>query len=96
MEETTGSVIHKGGISMALKKGKKIWCVYIDRGIITAFTKDMEQISLTRSQRNTLREYKSPNYIEKIVKEFQNNEPLHKEFSVMKDGVLVYAIDLKK
>lgn len=77
---------------MALKKGKKIWVVYIDRGIVTAFTKDMTSIPLTRSQRNALSDYKSKSYIENICKEFCHKEPLHEEFSVMKDGSLVYTI----
>ena len=78
---------------MALKKGKKIWIVYIDKGIVTAFTKDMTQIKLTRSQRNALAGYKHSDYVENICREFQHNEPLDKEFSVMKDGELVYTID---
>jgi hypothetical protein len=77
---------------MALKKGKKIWCVYIDRGIVTAFTKDMTQIPLTRSQRNALSDYKNKDYIENVCKEFCHKEALHEEFSVMKDGMLVYTL----
>ena len=96
MEHTTGSVAHKivqEEKEMSLKKGKKIWAVYIDNGIVSAFTKDMTQIPLTRNQRNVLSGYRHPNYIEKICKEFQHNEPLHRDFSVMKDGVLVYSLD---
>lgn len=78
---------------MALKKGKKIWVVYIDKSIVTAFTKDMTPIPLTRSQRNALADYKSEHYIENICKEFSHKEPLDREFSVMKDGVLVYTLD---
>ena len=51
---------------MALKKGKKIWAVYIDRGIVTAFTKDMEPIPLNRSERNALSHYKNKDYIENV------------------------------
>jgi hypothetical protein len=78
---------------MALKKGKKIWAVYIDKSIVTAFTKDMTPIPLTRSQRNALTGYNKSNYIETICKEFSHKEPLHREFSIMKDGVLVYTLD---
>lgn len=78
---------------MALKKGQKIWVVYIDRGIVSAFTEDNKTISLTRSQRNALTDYKKSDYIERICKEFCHKEPLHREFSVMKDGILVYSLD---
>lgn len=96
MEHITGSVVHKflrGGMEMALKKGKKIWSVLIENGIVKAYTKDSVSIPLTRSQRNALSDYKNPDYIKNICKEFQHNEPLHREFSVMKDGVLVYTLD---
>jgi hypothetical protein len=53
---------------MALKKGKKIWAVYIDKSIVTAFTKDMTPIPLTRNQRNALTGYNKSNYIETICK----------------------------
>ncbi|MBR5296332.1 MAG: hypothetical protein IKU29_00475 [Parabacteroides sp.] len=78
---------------MALKKGQKIWAVYIDRGIVTAYTKDMTQIPLTRSERKVLSSYKNENYIENICKEFCHKEPLHEEFSIMKDGTLVFTLD---
>jgi hypothetical protein len=78
---------------MALKKGQKIWVVYIDKGIVTAFTKDMTAIQLTRSQRNALTGYNKSNYIETICKEFCHKEPLHREFSIMKDGTLVFTLD---
>lgn len=78
---------------MALKKGQKIWAVYIDRGIVSAFTEDNKSIPLSRGQRNALTDYKKSNYIERICKEFCHKEPLHREFSVMKDGILVYSLD---
>lgn len=81
---------------MALKKGQKIWSIYIDHGKVTAFTKDMEPISITRSQRNALADFKNPKYLEIIQKEFSHKEPLHEEFSVMKDGILVYQLQLVK
>jgi hypothetical protein len=78
---------------MALRKGNKLWSVYIDRGIVTAFTKDGKHIPLTRSQRNALTGYNKSNYIETICKEFCHKEPLHREFSIMKDGTLVFTLD---
>lgn len=78
---------------MALKKGQKIWAVYIDRGIVSAFTEDNKPIPLSRGQRNALTDYKRSDYIERICKEFCHKEPLHREFSVMKDGILVYSLD---
>lgn len=80
---------------MALKKGQKIWSVIIDNGKVTAYTKDATEIKLSRSQRNALADYKNPKYLENIQKEFCHKEPLHEEFSVMKDGVLKYTLDIR-
>lgn len=74
------------------KKGQKIWSLYIDRGIVNAFTKDNKSVSLTRSQRQVLSNYTNKNYIENVCKAFSNKECLHEEFSIMKDGVLVYKL----
>ena len=78
---------------MALKKGKKIWVVYIEKGIVTAFTKDMEPITINRSQRNALADYKNKDYIENVCRMLSHKDPFHVEFSVMKDGDLVYTLD---
>lgn len=80
---------------MALRKGNKLWSVYIDRGIVSAFTKDGNPIPLTRSQRNALTGYNRPDYIETICKEFSHKEPFDKGFSIMKDGVLVFTLEPK-
>lgn len=75
---------------MPLRKGQKIWTVIIEDGILKAYTKDMTEIKLTRSERNVLSKYKEPDYFENINKEFSHNEPLHTDFSIMKNGVLVF------
>lgn len=91
--DTTGSAANNiRRCNMPLKKGQKICFVYIDRGRVTAFTKDMESINLTRTQRNVLENYRDKNYIENIIKVFSNQESLHEEFSVTKNGSLVFSL----
>lgn len=77
---------------MALKKGQKIWAVYINDGRVSAISKSADEIKLTRSQRNALMDYENPNYIENIQKEFCNKGCLHEGFSVMKDGNVVFEL----
>lgn len=78
---------------MALKKGKKIWSVTIDKGIVKAYTRGADEIPLTRSQRKVLSDYKNPNYIENICREFSHKEPIDGDFSVMKDGTIVFQLE---
>lgn len=77
---------------MALKKGQKIWRVFIEDGNVTAFSKDKSQIKLTRTQRTLLSSYKSKTYLEDIFKEFGNREALDDAFEVIKDQKLVYTL----
>lgn len=74
-----------------VKKGTQIWSVHIENGIVSAMDVHCETIALTRTQRNILRDYKSPDYIDNIKKEFCNPNIIHKDFSVLKDGVLIYS-----
>lgn len=78
---------------MSLKKGKKIWIVYINNKRVTAFTKDTKPITLNRSERNALSDYKNKDYVENVCKTFCHKEPFHPEFSVMKDGKQVYVLN---
>ena len=43
-----------------VKKGTQIWSVHIENGIVSAMDVHCETIALTRTQRNILRDYKSP------------------------------------
>lgn len=76
-----------------MKKGKKIKTVYVDRGIIKAYTSDMTEIPINRSQRKALSDYTNPRYIENLCKEFSRKELLDEDFSIIKDGVLVYTLE---
>lgn len=97
MEGITGSVTpnNKGRRrnKMALKKGKKIWSVTIEKGIVKAYTRGADEIPLTRSQRKVLSDYKNHNYIENICREFSHKEPVDRDFSVMKDGTIVFQLE---
>lgn len=74
-----------------MKKGKQIMKVTIDNNLVKAFDNEMHPISLTRSQRTLLTHYKSSRYIEDISKEWHNNHVIHANFTVVKDGVVVYT-----
>lgn len=76
-----------------MKKGTKIKTVYVDRGIIKAYTSDMTEIPINRSQRKALSDYNNPRYIENLSKEFSRKELLDEDFSIIKDGVLVYTLE---
>lgn len=76
---------------MKLKKGMKISKLDIVKGIVTATTKDGIEITLTSSDRRVLTSYKNnTQYVENIQKHFGNKEILENEFSVYKDGKLVF------
>jgi hypothetical protein len=74
-----------------MKKGKQIMKVTIDNNLVKAFDNEMHPISLTRSQRTLLTHYKSQGYIEDISKEWHNNHVIHANFTVVKDGAVVYT-----
>lgn len=74
-----------------MKKGVKIYNVNIaEDGKITAMDSSCDTIALTRTQRKILSNYKNPNYIDSIKKEFNNPNVLHDDFSVMKNGKIVF------
>ena len=75
-----------------MKKGIKIYNVNIaEDGTITAMDASCNTIALTRTQRNILSNYKKPDYIESIKKEFNNPNIFHDDFSVMKKGKIVFT-----
>ena len=74
-----------------MKKGKQIMKVTIDNNLIKAFDNEMRPISLTRSQRNLLTQFKSSRYIDDISKEWHNDHVIHNDFTVVKDGKVVYT-----
>ena len=74
-----------------MKKGIQIMKVTIKNDLIKAFDDKMRPISLTRNQRQILAQYKKNGYIESISKEWHNNNVIHDNFTVEKDGVVVYT-----
>lgn len=76
---------------MKIKKGKQLKKVIINKGIVTALDSDNNEIGLTRSQRQKLTHYKQPTYIQDIEREWQNSHVIHNDFTVIKDGEVVYT-----
>lgn len=78
---------------MKLKKGMKISLVTIVDGIVTATTKDGNEITLTSSQRKALTSYKNnADYVENIQKIFSNKDILDENFKVVKNDKVVFYI----
>ena len=76
---------------MKLKKGMKISLVTIVDGIVTALTKEGNEITLTSSQRKALTSYKNnANYVENIQKIFSNKDILDDDFKVVKNDKVVF------
>ena len=74
------------------KKGLSISKVEIDdTNNVIVYSDNGETIKVTRSQRITLCDYKSNNYIENIIKCFQNPNILSNDFKVIKNGLMVYS-----
>jgi hypothetical protein len=76
---------------MVMKKGKQFYKVILDGERVSAIDQDNSEIKLTRSQRMILGKYKDPNYILNIKKEWHNDHAIHSEFTVEKNGKLVYT-----
>lgn len=79
-------------MSRTHKKGVQISKVEIDvDNMVSVYSDANERIKLTRAQRITLCDYKSPDYIENIIKCFQNPNIIGDDFHVIKNGTLVYT-----
>lgn len=76
---------------MKIKKGKQLKKVIINKDIVTALDSDGNEIGLTRSQRKKLIRYKQKTYIQDIKNEWQNSHVIHNDFTVVKDGEVVYT-----
>lgn len=74
-----------------MRKGTQILRVEINDGIVVAYDETESTIKLTRSQRQTLTNYKDQNYISNIQKEWHNKNVVHPDFSVIKNGKVVYT-----
>lgn len=76
---------------MKIKKGKQLKKVIINKGIVTALDSDDNEIGLTRSQRQILTNHKSKTYKQDIEREWQNSHVIHNDFTVIKDGEVIYT-----
>lgn len=75
-----------------MKKGVQIYNVDIaDRGTVTAMDVSCNTIALTRTQRNVLSNYKNTDYVTTVQKTFNNKNIFHKDFTVTKNGKIVYT-----
>lgn len=72
------------------KKGVKIAAVRIDGKIVEPIDKDGAIIKVTRAQREILRNYKDPEYIQEIKKAFSNDHIVADDFIVIKNGDQVF------
>lgn len=75
---------------MSNKKGVKIACVRIDGKIVEPVDKDGTVIKVTRTQREVLRNYKVPEYLQEINKAFSNDHIVATDFMVIKNGEKVF------
>ena len=72
------------------KKGVQIAAVRINGKIVEAIDKDGALIKVTRQQRELLRNYKAPEYIQEIKKAFSNDHIVADDFMVLKNGDRVF------
>lgn len=71
----------------------KIFLVRISKGYTAALDKNLNEIKITRTQRNILCKWKDPNYEQNIEKAFQTPNILAPGFSVEHNGMIVYKKD---
>lgn len=71
-----------------MKKGDKISKVVIDHEVVAVYNQLNQPIKVTRQQRNSLSNYRNPNYVEDVEKAFTYKGILAHDFTVVKDGVV--------
>lgn len=75
-----------------MRKGIQIKQVDISSdGKISATDTRCKNFALTRRQRSILSQYTSDDYVEDIIREFQNPNILAEDYTVTCDGVTVYT-----
>lgn len=76
-----------------MKKSTQIKRVTIDSGMrVNILDTNDKPVKVTRSQRNALTNWKNnPNYVTDIVRAFSNENILSSDYSVVQDGVTVFA-----
>lgn len=74
-----------------MKKGVKLTKVEIIKGKVTAYLNDGSVAKLSRNERNTLSDYKNPNYVKDVENLFGNSHIFDEGFEVIKDGLLKFT-----
>lgn len=76
-----------------MKKGTQIWRVVVDEGSrVSIMDSDRNPVKVTRSQRNALIDWKNEKFLVNIIKEFSNNKILHPEFTIVRNGEIVFKM----
>lgn len=75
-----------------IKKGLQINLITINSGEITAYDTDGELIKLTRTRRDLFRNYHDYDFLNKIWKEFGNENILSIDFNIQLNGEVVYHV----
>lgn len=74
-----------------MKKGVKLTKVEIIKGKVTAYLNDGSVAKLSRNERNTLSDYRNPNYVKDVENLFGNSHIFSEDFKVIKDGLLKFT-----
>lgn len=76
-----------------MKKGTQIWRVVVDESSrVSIMDSDRNPVKVTRSQRNALIDWKNEKFLVNIIKEFSNNKILHPEFTIVRNGEIVFKM----
>lgn len=63
---------------------------------IKAFNEKGLTVNLTRSQRQIFFKYKLPGFLDVVFHEFQSREILSNDFTIERDGTIVYIRNVQK
>ena len=75
-----------------LRKGVSIELVCIDKDNVIAIDKENESVKLTRNQRKLFTMYNNPEFLNMIYKEFSRPTILADNFTITKNGKIVYTL----
>lgn len=73
-----------------MRKGTQIAWIRIEGQHVDVIARDGSLIKVTRAQRELLRKYKNPTYLEDIKKAFSNDDIVAKDYIVLKEGEQVF------
>lgn len=82
-----------------MKKGLQLYRIEIDSsGRIACYCKSKKSdneimIPLTRSQRQLFKNYTSSSFIDDVIEEFGNPDVFHPNFTIVKNGNIVYGAE---